>query len=669
MTAGVGHVVVLAALIVAVCGALASFAGGYMGKPDLVALGRAAALAVFALLTLACAVMIYALVGHDFSVKYVADVGSKETPLYYSVISLWGALEGSILFWGFILSGYTALAVWIHRRSYEKVMPFVIGTLLSISTFFLIVMAGPGNPFVYLANPPADGPGPNPLLQNNPMMGLHPPLLYLGYVGLSVPFAIAFGGLLAGDVRPSLIALTRRWALVAWGFLTLGIIAGMWWSYAVLGWGGYWSWDPVENAVLMPWLVTTAFLHSMQVHERRQMLKTWTVTLIICAFLLSILGTFFTRSGVLDSVHSFTQSSIGPVFLVFLGIVTFVSLGLIVLRSDELRAPGSLDALASRESVFLLNNLLLVALTFTVLLGTLFPLFAQATTGQRLSVGAPYFDRVAVPIALALLFFMGVGPMLPWGASRWEETINRLVLPAAVGVGVLALLIAFGVRGTGTLVLFGLAAFVAASTFLAFLRDLRARQRNTKESWLEAVPLLARSNPRRYAGYLAHLGVLFIVVGIAASQAYSSTSQRTLTVGGPAMKLDGYSFRLVGIQTENEPNRTLTRALINVGSGSQMLGLMSPSVDQYPSSVEPVITPDLHVGATQDVYLVMRGVSTKGKWVALQAYVKPLVSWIWFGGGIVGLGALMALMPRRRRRTQEAVEVAPVLRESLELVT
>jgi cytochrome c-type biogenesis protein CcmF len=665
VTAAIGHLLVLSALVIAVFGACASYAGGHTARPDLVALGRAAVLLVFGLVTLACGVMIYALVTHDFSVKYVADVGSRQTPLYYSVISLWGALEGSILFWGLILAGYSALVVLIHRNAYESIMPYVVGTLLAVSAFFLFVMAGPGNPFVYLAHPPSNGPGPNPLLQNNPMMGLHPPLLYLGYVGLSVPFAIVFGALLAGDLRPSMLALTRRWALVSWGFLTLGIIAGMWWSYAVLGWGGYWSWDPVENAVLMPWLITTAFLHSIQVHERRQMLKTWTVTLIITAFLLSILGTFLTRSGVLASVHSFTQSSIGPVFLAFLGVVMIASFALILLRSRQLSTPGSLDALASRESAFLLNNLLLVALTFTVLLGTLFPLFAEATTGQRLSVGGPYFDRVAIPIALALLFLMGVGPMLPWGTARWEETVNRLLLPAATAVGILLVLVAAGVRGVGALTLFGLAVFVASSTFLAFMRDLRARQHNTREPWFIAVPLLVRSNPRRYAGYLAHVGVLFIVVGIAASQSYSSTGEKTLAVG-QSMSLDGYTLQLAAVQTVPQSNRTLVRSVVNVSQGSRILGSMAPSVNYYPSSPQPVITPALHLGAGQDLYLVDRDIAGNHRWVTLQAYVKPLVSWIWFGGGIVGLGALMALMPRRRRMPVEVAEPAPVRAESLE---
>lgn len=667
MTSAIGHLTVLSALVVALFGSAASLYGAHRRRDDLTSLGQGAALMVAGLLTFACGVMIYALVTHDFSVKYVADVGSRETPLYYTVISLWAALEGSILFWGFILSAYTVAFILIHRNTYQALMPRVVGTLLGISSFFLFVMAGPGNPFVYVANPARDGPGPNPLLQNHPMMGLHPPLLYLGYVGLSVPFSIAIGSLLSGDVRQSSLGLARRWALVSWGFLTLGIIAGMWWSYDVLGWGGYWSWDPVENAVLMPWLVTTAFLHSVQVQERRQMLKTWTLTLIVVAFLLSIMGTFLARSGVLASVHSFTQSSIGPVFLVFLAVIMFLSLALILARSRQLAAPGSLDSVASRESAFLLNNLLLIALTFTILLGTLFPLIAEATTGQRLSVGAPYFNRVAIPIAVGLLFLMGVGPLLPWGASRLEETANRLVIPALASVIVLLLLVGLGVRGTGPLAVFGLAAFVGAATSGAFMRDLRARQRNTGEAWFQGIPHLVHGNPRRYAGYLAHIGVLFIVVGIAGSQSFSSSAEKTLNLG-QSMSLGPYNLTLAAVQPDPQPNRMVLQAVINVGHGNSELGALRPSINYYRGASQPVITPAVHSAATQDLYLVIRAVDKNFRWVTLQAYVNPLVSWIWFGGAVVGLAALVALMPRRRRRL-EAPEPVPVALEPVGAVT
>ncbi|HZT95977.1 MAG TPA: heme lyase CcmF/NrfE family subunit [Chloroflexota bacterium] len=666
MTSAIGHFTILTALCVGLTGAGASFYGGWHNRSDLVAAGRAAVFLVFGLLTFACAVMIYALVTHDFSVKYVADVGSRETPLYYTVISLWAALEGSILFWGFILAGYATLVIALHRFRYREIMPYIAGVLLLILAFFLFVMSGPGNPFVYVPHPLPDGPGPNPLLQNHPMMGLHPPLLYLGYVGLSVPFAIVMGALIAGDARQSWLQLARRWALVSWCFLTLGIIAGMWWSYDVLGWGGYWSWDPVENAVLMPWLVTTAFLHSLQVQERRLMLKTWTLSLVVAAFLLSIMGTFLARSGVLESVHSFTQSAIGPVFLVFLGICLVCSMALLLMRSQQLEAPGSIDSLVSRESAFLLNNLLLVSLTFTILLGTLFPLLAEATTGQRLSVGAPYFNRIAVPIALGLLFLMGVGPLLPWGATRLDETVRRLVIPALAGLLTVIVLLSLGIRGTPLLLVFALVAFVAASTVGAVVHDVNSRRRNTAEDFLPAAAHLFRANPRRYAGYLAHIGVLFAVVGIAASQSFSSTASATLNVG-QRMHLSGYTLDLAAIRSDPQPNRTVVDSILNVSTGGRTVGSMSPSINYYPNSDQPVITPAVHIAATQDLYVVVRAIDRRLHWVSVQVYVKPLVSWIWFGGTIVGLGAIMALMPRRRRQTAEERVAQVALPEPVEV--
>jgi cytochrome c-type biogenesis protein CcmF len=650
MTSAIGHLTVLAAFILSVIGAALAFTGGWRQRPDLAATGEKIALAVFGLVTLACGIMVYALVTHDFSVEYVAEVGSRQTPLYYTIISLWAALSGSILFWGFILSGYTAALILIHRGRYRNFMPYAVGTLMAISAFFLFVMAGPGNPFVYLPNPPSNGPGPNALLQNHPMMGLHPPLLYLGYVGLSVPFALAVGSLLARDTGPAALSLMRRWSLVSWLFLTLGVIAGMWWSYDVLGWGGYWSWDPVENVVLMPWLITTAFLHSLQVQERRHMLKAWTVSLIMCAFLLSIMGTFLTRSGVVDSVHSFTQSTIGPVFLVFLGVTMVLSVGLIALRARELAAPGTLDTLVSRESAFLLNNLLLVALTFTVLLGTLFPLIAEAVSGQTLSVGGPYYNQVAVPIALALLFLMGVGPLLPWGASELRDTLSRLIAPVAFAVATLVVLVTAGVRGAGMLLVFTLVAFVAASTVRAFASDVASRRRGTREPWITAGTTLVQANPRRYAGYLAHIGLLVVVIGIASSQAFTSSSEATLT-DGQSMRLNGYTITLSHLQWLTQPNRKVMRAVLDVTYADTFAGTMSPSVNTYANATDPIVTPAVSTSPIQDLYLVLRGLSgtRSNRAVTIQAYTKPLVSWIWGGGAIIGLGAIMALMPRRRR--------------------
>ena len=369
---------------------------------------RAAYSAVYAnavLLSLAVAAMLTALLSHDFSVKYVAQVGSRSTPTLYTIASLWGALEGSILFWGWVLSLYAAAVIYVNRHRVGALVPYAAATLMGIAVFFGILLVGPATPFGLVSPIPTDGPGPNPLLQNHILMAVHPPLLYLGYVGMSVPFAFAIGAMLSGELGDDAwISSTRRWTIIAWGFLSAAIIAGMWWSYEVLGWGGYWAWDPVENASFMPWLTATAFLHSVMLQQRRGMLKLWNMCLVVSTFVLTILGTFLTRSGILSSVHAFTQGAIGYYFLAFIAIVLLFSLVLIAGQSGRLRASGNLDAAVSRESVFLLNNLLFAAFTFTVVLGTLFPLVAEALRGVKVSVGAPFFNRMTLPMGMALIF-------------------------------------------------------------------------------------------------------------------------------------------------------------------------------------------------------------------------------------------------------------------------
>lgn len=691
MTSFLGHGLIVLALLFAAGGSALSFVAGRRQDPVLTAMGQRAAAGVFGLVALATGLMISALVSHDFSVRYVADVGSRETPLFYTVISLWGALEGSILFWAFLLSLYTVVFLTLYRRHFPTLVPYVTAILLGLSAFFLFVIAGPENPFASVYPVPLDGPGPNPLLQNHPMMGLHPPLLYLGYVGLSVPYALAMASLLQGNPAPGTLQLIRRWALIPWICLTLGITAGMWWSYAVLGWGGYWSWDPVENASVMPWLVTTAFLHSLQVQERRQMLKTWTISLIISAFLLSVLGTFLTRSGVLASVHSFSQSSIGPVFLVFLAVVLVLSLGLLFARSAELQVPGRLDALVCRESAFMFNNVLLVAATVTILLGTIFPLIAEAVQGTQLSVGAPYFNHMEVPIGVALLFLMGVGPALPWGMARLEDLQWRFLGPVAVGVALLLALLALGVRGVWPLVTFGLAGFVLAVTLSRLAADVRARERSTGERALPAAGHLFRANPRRYGGYLVHLGVLLVVVGIATSQSYNLRTSATLQVG-QSTHFDGYTLRYLGLRPERQPNRMVLLAEVAATRGHEALGTMRPSQNYYPTMLQPVVTPavreeplDLVSGLLhgrnplpdlaqllhgrnpfEDLYLVLQAVDTShagvhraDRAITLQVFVNPMVGFIWLGGAIMGLGGIWVLVPLRRRRRSAVADPVP----------
>jgi cytochrome c-type biogenesis protein CcmF len=698
MIAFFGHLSVLFGLAVALLGAVASFLAAPTHKPGLARWGQRAAYALLGVVIFATGLMVLALVTHDFSVKYVADVGSRTTPLFYTIISLWAALEGSILFWALVLSLYTVLFLSLIRGRFADLQPYATGVLLLISAFFLFVIAFPGNPFALVspaapsAGCPADGCGPNPLLQNHPMMGLHPPLLYAGYVGLSVPYAIAIASLLTGSAAPDVLRLIRRWALVPWVFLSLGITAGMWWSYAVLGWGGYWSWDPVENASVMPWLVTTAFLHSLQVQERRRMLKTWTMSLIVAAWLLSIFGTFLTRSGVLESVHSFTQTPIGPVFLTFFGVFLLASVGLLVARSSDLGVAGTLDAAICRETAFLVNNLLLIAITFTILLGTIFPLIAEALQGSQLSVGAPYFNHIAVPIGFALLFLMGIGPALPWGAARLSELQYRLLGPVVGGVGVIFLLLTIGVRGIGALVTFGLAGFVMTVTLTRIGSDVRSRRRNTSEGWVRAGRRLLRANPRRYGGYLAHIGVILVVIGIAASQAYVIRTSATLRPG-QSLSVGGYTIRYLSFEPRPQSNRMVLQANLSASRANQALGLLTPSLNYYTTTQQPVVTPavreqpwDMVKGIAQgknplpelvqlfqgrnpfeDLYVVLQGIDTVNagqhnadRTIILQVMVNPMVGFIWIGGILVGLGGVGALVPSRQRRQIPSLASEPV---------
>src|SRR5216684_4277920 len=457
MTPILGRFIILASVLVATTGAFIAYAAGAKRSPEGLRWSQRFAYAFAALMVAATGVMEYALITHDFSVQYVAHVGSTQVPLWVTIVSLWSSLEGSILFWGFILGIYIAVTTWINRNDHREYMPFAIGTWLSCGAFFSFLIAGPANPFLTVANPPLDGPGPNPLLQNHLLMIIHPPMLYLGYVGMTIPFGFAIAALLRGRLGQSFLRPLRASLLLPWVFLTIAIMLGGWWAYEVLGWGGYWAWDPVENASLLPWLTATAALHSAVVMERRGVLKGWTVTLVQASFLLTILGTFMTRSGVFNSVHSFTQSAIGPTILIFLGATLLFSVVLLALRINSLESEGNIESPISREGMFLVNNLLFVLLTFTVLIGTIFPLIVEAFKGRQMSVGRPYFDSMVVPVGAALLFLLGVGPALPWGRSTGKQLRKGLLLPFITGAIALGIGYALGVRSFWTLttILFG----------------------------------------------------------------------------------------------------------------------------------------------------------------------------------------------------------------------
>ena len=641
----VGQGATVVALLLALGGAVAAATGGRTGRGALVEAAQRAAVGVFALVTFCFALLTYAFLTFDFSVRYVASNTTLGTPFYYRITGVWGALEGSIILWAWMLALYTLIIVLRHRETTREFYPWVLAVMLSVLAFFLLVMTVAASPFERLAPVPADGRGLNPLLEDTGMI-THPVALYLGFTGLTVPFAFAIAALVTGRVGDAWITMTRRWTIIAWYFLSLGLLIGGWWSYHVLGWGGYWAWDPVENAAFMPWLAATAFLHSVMIQERRRMLKLWNISLVIMSFTLTLFGTFLTRSGIIASVHAFTQGAIGILFLSFLALVVLVALGLVALRWDALRAQGELDSVVSRESAFLLNNVLLIAATFTVFFGTVFPLLSEAVRGVKVSVGAPFFNQVNIPLFLSLIFLMGVGPLIAWRRASTDNLRRNFLWPVALGF--LAALVAFGagVRPTLAVLTFATTVFVSATIALDFGRATRARRR-TGERLLPAMGGLLLRHNRRYGGFLVHFGVLVIAVGVTGSHAWSVQTETTLKRGEHA-ELAGYRVRFDGLSASEESNHAKVTGAFTVSNG-RVLDVLRPAKKFYPQQQSPIAAVDYRLGLTEDIYLVLGDFARDGTEATIKLQVNRLVSWIWIGGVVITLGALLAILPEARR--------------------
>ena len=630
-----GQAAVLLGFLAATIGALTLAVGLVRDRPVLRTGAHRFTWLVVGAAVFAVGVMERALLTDDFSLVFVADHSARATPLLYKVATMWSALEGSILLWGLVLAGYLAVVtVRFRDRRTDPLVGWALLTAFVVTAFFFGLMVGPANPFEQVRGAiPSDGPGPNPLLQNHPLMAIHPPMLYLGYVGFTITFAFAVAALVTGRVGEGWLVETRRWTLFAWGFLSLGIVLGAWWSYEVLGWGGFWAWDPVENASFLPWLTGTAYLHSVMVQERRGMLRVWNLSLLVATFSLTILGTFLTRSGVLDSVHAFTESPIGPALLAFFGVVVIVSIGLIGWRGDALRSPGSIDSPLSREGAFLANNVVFAAFAFIVLLGTVFPLVIEALNGNRISVGRPYFDRMTMPVGLALLFLMAVAPVLPWRKASGELLRTRLHGPAWAGTSAVVLAVVVGARGLAPLLAFGLGGFAAG----AAVRQLVVA---TRRQGLAG--LVGRTN----GGMVVHLGVILIGVAFAASSAYGERSEVRLRPGESAQVL-GHSIAYEGSETVRYDNRTSVEAMVRIEGGQ----VYRPSISNYPFATQTIGTPSVRTGLREDVYLTLVVAPQQADGVAvIGVNVQPLVVWLWIGGGLIGLGTLMAAVPGRRRR-------------------
>ena len=636
-TAHLGRAILLAGFLAAFFGAFAAAIGARRNDPRTLRLvPRFVALASFMALA-AFAVMEWAMITRDFSLLYVQKVGSSATPALYNFAAVWSALEGSILMWVLVLAGYVAAAMWwMRKRLNEPLVGWAMAVLLVVLAYFFLLSYGPANPFVIGPPGVTDGPGPNPLLQNHLLVMFHPPILYLGYVGMTVPFAFAIAALIAGKVEDGWLHLTRRWTVTAWGFLTFGIALGGWWSYEVLGWSGVWAWDPVENASLLPWITGTAYIHSVMVQERRGLLRVWNVSLLIATFSLTILGTFLTRSGVLNSVHAFSESDIGPWLLAMFVVIVAVSLVLVYLRGDQLRASGAIDNVFSREGAFLVNNVLFAVFAFVVLLGTVFPLVIEALQQRQIVVGEPFFDRLTIPIGLTMLFIMAVAPVLPWRQDGREVMSQRLLVPALVGLAALVLSLVVGASGVAPLLAFALGGFAAGSALRHLVRAVRVQRLRG---------FVGRAN----GGMIVHLGVILICVALAASNSFTRSQEIDLVTGQVAT-FAGHTFELIDVVEVRDARSTTVKALVKVDGGKAY----SPSITKYTRIGMNVGTPSVRTSFTHDVYLTLEPpVRQDSGQARIKVFVKPLILWLWVGTFVMAFGTLLAVLPTRRRSIHE----------------
>lgn len=659
MISFVGTLVLIGGFTLACTGIVTLIYGRRQADQRWITWGRRASFGVVGTVTLAVILLEIALIRTDFAVRYVANNISISTPLPFRVIGLWGALEGSILFWQWLQAIFLGIVTVVYRRRYPELMPYVLAVLLGISGFFLLLMIGPANPFARLPQAPADGRGLNPLLQNHPLMAVHPPLLYLGYVGFSVPYAFAMATLLAGQFHHEWMGITRRWTLLAWTFLTAGIFLGARWSYDVLGWGGYWAWDPVENASFMPWLVGTAFVHSTMVQQRTSLLRIWNLALIIAAFLLTIFGTFLTRSGVVASVHAFTQSLIGPLFLTFLVATLTFSVGALLRRLPSIRDAGTFEAYLSRESLMLLNNVILLTMAFTVFLGTVFPLVVAALTGDVITVGPPFFNRLFVPLGLLLIVLMGMGTLVRWGRSNPDDLWRLGWVLLATGLVTVGLALG-GIRNWLPLTALSVVSFMTLAQLSEFYRGTVAIQAATARGPFGAFIRLFSANRQRYCGYLTHLGLAVAIVGIISSLAYRLEVDRHLAVG-QSLQVGTYSLRYERLDLARRPDKLIVAAQVSVSTvpnrvlaaspnTADWADVIAPSENFYPQSRTPIATPAVRTSWRDDLYVVLLDFDPTGDSVTLKAIVSPLIGWIWTGGVLMVAASVVNLWPRSHQK-------------------
>ena len=643
-----GTITLMAAFAVCVYGTVVPHLGVRSNNWNLIRSAQNASILSFLLISIASAALLQALLISDFSLRYVWEHSSTDMPLLYKVSSFWGGLEGSLLFWVLVQSFFSMIVAFRYQYSNREIIPYVIATLNAILAFLLLLLIGWSNPLDLQGVIPLEGRGLNPLLQH-PAMAIHPPSLYLGFIGFSVPFAFAMGGLILGKMDNEWVLTTRRWTLTAWYFLSAGLILGGQWAYEELGWGGFWAWDPVENAALMPWLTGTAFLHSVMIQEKRNMLKIWNVVLIILTFGLTIVGTFLTRSGIINSVHAFTQSEIGPAFLIFLAFILVIGFALLFKRIQMLESEHKIESVLCRENAFLAQNVLLVGIAFTVLLGTTFPLLAEAVRGTKLSIQAPFFNTIIAPMGYMLLLLMGIGTLIAWRKSSWEglrrNFKNPLIL-ATVGTVFLAWFLADRNLLWSVHTIFWLTIFVTSTIVLEIVKAVQAKSSQTKSNFIIGLFYVIARNPRRYGGLLIHFGVVLMFLGFAGTF-FKVERNMTLEPGVP-QQIGEYSLEFKQMEEYKVGNATHRASIVEVyDKEGDFLEVLKPAKSFYPTQPQPLTEVAIRRSFLEDLYLIFSSENGEEQGsITLRVFINPLVGWAWMALPVFTLGVGLSLSYR-----------------------
>ena len=609
--------------------------------------GKRTVIALVGLSTIASVNLIYLLVTDNFSYQYVISYSSTDLNVFYKIAAFWGGNAGSMLLWFWFLSIYMLIVTYSRHKDSDQMLPYVSAILLFISLFFSIILIVVAPPFELAKAVVTEGNGLNPLLQN-PGMAVHPVTLYLGYIGFSIPFAYALTALYLRKTDAVWLKVTRKWTIISWLFLSMGILYGGRWSYVELGWGGYWAWDPVENSSFMPWLAATAFLHSAMIQEKKGMLKKWNVSLVILAYLLTLFGTLLTRSGILWSVHSFSNGPIGAYFLGFIGILLVLSLGVLIFRWNDLKTEHHFEAAVSKETSFLLNNLLLLGVLFTVFWGTIYPLISELLTGDKVMVGAPFFDRVSVPIFILLIILMGICPLIAWKRSSLNNLKRNFLIPFFIALFAGVALAILGVKEWIALISLMSAVFVLSTISLEFYRGIEARKRMTGEGLLVSSMKLITKNRRRYGGYIVHVAIVVMAIGVTVSGTYSEQVQK-MVLPGEQIRIGAYELTFKELIEEQGATRSTVYADLYVKKNDEVIGVVRPEKVFFSNGLQPATEIAIVSSFTDDLYTILAGWDETTGGAVMQVNVNPLVSWIWFGGGMLILGTIISVWPDRRR--------------------